>query len=449
MYPQKSEDMSEKETTSNVENIIEQIQTAQSGYEFSRIMHELDQGQITTNPAIQQAIISRAHDLACQCKRGILLDRSTPNLSWIAQVPEILHTASFQSLLKSYGYWREKITDSFRAQLAQPAKLPSQHEILLLEIAQLPILAENLVSTSGRMELESLADSIRNASDPTRIVTRVTNLGNLIQYPTILFAINSRAKELVKAIKSKVSLETTRSLVQTLLILADQALYKDNLKDFENIGLESTIAKSLFTKIRTKLQNRAHIKKILQSEDSDKIRDFLERMILNFGWQYTRLVLSDIAKDADLPDESASIIAGSMSPLGVIDIGLILHCVTNKIQLPTQIITSALGNGNEYSIEVNLLEEDGITVGFESDCHRLTKLIPPNRIKANYLQNSRTGLILSEAIYRRPGVLHYLLDSGNPDDRKTAQSFLESVLISNVIPSHIKKDASKLLKLFQ
>jgi len=138
-----------------------------------------------------------------------------------------------------------------------------------------------------------------------------------------------------------------------------------------------------------------------------------------------------------------------MSPLGVIDIGLILHCVIKKISLPTEIITSALGYGNEFTLQINLLEHDGITVGFESDCPRLTKLVPPNRIKADHLQNSRTGLILSEAIYRRPGILHYLLDSGFPEDRKTAHSFLESIITSNTIPSHIKKDASQLLKLFQ
>jgi len=286
--------LSEKDARTNVEKIIEQIQKTQTDSDLSDIMRGIEEEQVTITPEIQKTILKRAHDLACQCKRGALLDESRPNLSWIAQVPELLHTASFQNLLRSYESCKKSITESFIAQFEKPVTLSTQHEILLLEIIQVPILAESLMKDSDRLILTSLADSIRNATDPSRIASRVAYLGNLIQYPTILFAINSRAKDLVKVLGSKTSLEISRSLVNALLVLAEQALYKDNVKDFENIGLDSTLTESILSKIKTKLQKKEHIKRILQSGDSDKIRDFLERLILNLGWRYTRFALADI-----------------------------------------------------------------------------------------------------------------------------------------------------------
>ncbi|MDF1540081.1 MAG: hypothetical protein P1Q69_14395 [Candidatus Thorarchaeota archaeon] len=441
--------MPEKDTRANIEGIVKKIQTAESGRQVSDIVSELDLIQIITTPIVQQALIERAHDIVCQCKRSVLLGRDFPNLHWIAQVPEIIHTPCFQSFLRLNANFRNDITNSFCDRLEQPIELTSQTEILLLELSRLPILAENTMKKSETLNLQSLGDAIKNLSNPIRIITRLAGLGKLMQYPTILFGINSRAEDIVEAIKSKTSLEITRSLVHALLVLGNRIFYKDDVKELENIGLNSTIVQSLFSKIGTKIQKKSSIKKIMQTEDSGKIRDLVDRMILNLGWPYTRLALADIAKDTDYTGETASIIAGSMSPLGVIDVGLVLHSIDNGIWLPTEIISSALGQGSEYIIEIHLLEQDGITAGFDVDCHKFDKLIAPERIKADYLQNSRTGLILSEAIYRRPGVLQYLIESEVPEDRIAAKTFLESIITSNTIPSHLKKNASQIFRLFQ
>ncbi|MFW9980276.1 MAG: hypothetical protein ACFFEJ_19500, partial [Candidatus Thorarchaeota archaeon] len=292
-----------------------------------------------------------------------------------------------------------------------------------------------------KSSLAGLVNLAEKVEVTDRLILSMLSIGSILRNRNVMEYINTNADVIEKAITGKKNPDLATSLLNAISSLPGSPWALDDMKGSITFDtLQENLQKTILGRFSKMIPEREKI--ILDGKAGPTVSmKVIEDMIVKLGWCFTRQYLYYLAEVSKAIPELVYPIVFSQEPMGRIQENYILYCLRSGIQLPYQILQSALGKPEEYVVDFDVFEADHPVTEFEADCPDRRSFIDFRNIREDQLINGRTGLRLDETYLGAKGIIRTLLDRNEQIPAEIAVEFLRGLLVEPSIPIAIKKRA--------
>lgn len=416
--------------------------------EFEKNLKSIESIEVITSKEVRAALQDRAKDVFCLIRRARMEGRDPPHLSWIVPFQEFLLEPASQNEMRRLGNIDEIYTE-FVHILDSKKKMDIEIREVLRILSSTPLLSDYAWNELYKSSLGGLAKLIESEDSIEKILVNTLKIGTILRNQKILELINAKSAEIQNAIVGRKNPELAIALLGAISTLPDSPWSTSESQgaiSYEKI--DHDLVASIIGRFAKAIPTRDKILTEKESTTKVQIRT-IEDMIIKTGWAFTRQYLYYMSEIKNASPEFLYPITLSAEPMGKINENYVLYCLRNDIQLPYQILESALGNPNEYVLDIDVLEAESDLGAFEADCPDLHRVIDSKAIRENHLVNGRTGLRLDETYLGARGIVRGLLNRNEQTTIDIAKRFLTNLLVDTKIPMAIKKRARDTLHLVE
>ncbi|MFW9933309.1 MAG: hypothetical protein ACFFDR_11685 [Candidatus Thorarchaeota archaeon] len=432
--------MSSEDKESRIVRLSEGLRSSSNLPDFESYLREVQSIDVIKSPEIRDALQIQSRKVFCLIRRSRIEGREPPPLDWVVTFQELLtYNESLNEMRKLRTL--DEIFTEFMHILNSKKKNEIEIREVLRVLVSTPLLIDYAWEEMFKSSLAGLVNLAEKVEVTDRLILSMLSIGSILRNRNVMEYINTNADVIEKAITGKKNPDLATSLLNAISSLPGSPWAFDDMKGSITFDtLQENLQKTILGRFSKMIPEREKI--ILDGKAGSTVSmKVIEDMIVKLGWCFTRQYLYYLAEVSKAIPELVYPIVFSQEPMGRIQENYILYCLRSGIQLPYQILQSALGKPEEYVVDFDVFEADHPVTEFEADCPDRRSFIDFRNIREDQLINGRTGLRLDETYLGAKGIIRTLLDRNEQIPAEIAVEFLRGLLVEPSIPIAIKKRA--------